>query len=188
MDGSVWGRAGHLATQLYVRFKRGVDLPTWGAEHHGQLRYNPATDRMALAGPSDWEDLGFLSDLDSLTDLVLDGTLETSGTNPTIAVESAAGTGGSVGAVVNFGNDIAGRVTITSGSGSVGTGSLCQITFASARPDIDYSVQLTAATSQAAVLRYYVTDRQTTSFDIGVATAPGTGETLSFAYLVIEDA
>jgi hypothetical protein len=51
----------------YIKLKRIASLPTWQAEFQGQVRYNEATDRLALAGPSAWDDITTLTDVSTPT-------------------------------------------------------------------------------------------------------------------------
>lgn len=58
----------------YIKLKRIVSLPTWQAEFQGQVRYNEATDRLALAGPASWADITTETDLSAQTHVLADIT------------------------------------------------------------------------------------------------------------------
>lgn len=174
----------------YIKFDRMKDVPTVVATMWGQVRWKPGdgsttADRLVLIGKNASGTVGEIELLNP-RDAILQNTLEASGDNPTVTALAAAGDTAT--ASVVFGNDIAGRVSVTTGGSGIATGAVLQVNFAANRPDTDYSVQVTPASSQAAPLGWYVTDRQVGSFDIAVTTAPGSGHVLTFAYLVIEDA
>jgi hypothetical protein len=108
---------------------------------------------------------------------------------PSVAIPAsspAAGTGGSVGASINRGNDLAGEIQVITGSSGTTTGTLVDVSFAAAKPDSDYLVFLTPNSINASDLNLSITSRSSTGFSIRANTAPGTGETLNIQYLVIE--
>ena len=189
----------------YIKLDRVNESPTVQDSMWGQIRWKvgdgaTVQDRVVFIGKDESGDIieyefATVPDVDAIsdavsavtTDAVLGDSLSTSGPPPSTSVGAAAGTGGSVGSVIDFGNSISGRVVVTAGTSALTTGVLATITFSSAKPDTNYSVQLTAMSSVAAGSGYYVTGRTTTKFEIGVTVAPGSGDTLSFSYLVIED-
>jgi hypothetical protein len=116
------------------------------------------------------------------------GHLKHKSSAPSIAVGVALGTGGSVGAVVNFGSDQAGRVTLTAGTTSLTTGTAATVTFATARPNTSFSVILTpsSATAGANAVGVYGVPASTTTFDIRFAAAPGSGNTFTYCYWIVE--
>lgn len=170
----------------WIKFKRINSLPTWQDSHFGQVRYDPSSSHLAFGTSTAWDYILLDSDVDDLTDLVLNNTLESSGTNPTVA--RGAGAGATATATVNFGNDVSGEVEITCTGGGYAAGQQIVVTFAAARPDTSYSVQLTAGSAAAAPLGIYYTARSTTTFAIATTVAPALNDVLRFSYLVIEDA
>lgn len=118
--------------------------------------------------------------------LRLRAALRTSGSAPSVAPGSAAGTGATA-SLRSGSNDHSGQVQVVTGSSGTSTGTIVTVTFAQARPSSSYDVWLqpTSAAAQAlGVAR--VTGRSAASFDVAVATAPGTGQTLQWSYLVVE--
>jgi hypothetical protein len=99
----------------------------------------------------------------------------------------ALGTGGSVDATI-LGTDQAGSINLVAGTTSLTTGTAATITFATARPDTNYSIGLTArgATAGANAVGVYVVAVNTTTWDIRFAAAPGSGNTLPYFYRIDE--
>jgi hypothetical protein len=106
---------------------------------------------------------------------------------PSIAVGAALGTGGSVAATIS-GSDQAGTINLTAGTSSLGTGTAATITFATARASANYAIVLTprSATAGANAVGYYAVANGTTTWDIRFATAPTSGNTLNYFYVVVE--
>jgi hypothetical protein len=155
------------------------------------------TGNVAVTAPSGISSGGYLSTSgnanlgtasDDITTII--GHLVLSGnSSPTVAIPAsspAAGTGGSVGASLNRGNDLAGEIQVTTGASGTTTGTLVEVTFAAAKPDSDFLVFLTPNSINAADLNPSITSRSSTGFSIRANAAPGTGETLQIQYLVIE--
>lgn len=113
-------------------------------------------------------------------DLNVGGHFIPSGTTPT-ATRGPAASGGSV---TITGNDIAGTITITTGSGAVQTGEMANITFHSPYTGTP-KVQLTPVNIAAAGLNYYAA-RSTTFFTLNTITMPAAGTAYSFDYLVTQ--
>lgn len=124
----------------------------------------------------------------SATDITqLHGHLKHKSAAPSIAVGVALGTGGSVGVAID-GSDQAGTVTLTAGTTSLTTGTATTITFATARPNTNYSVWLapagTAAGTNAVQFRRGTTG--TTTWTISFAVAPTSGAVYVYDYGIIE--
>ena len=102
----------------------------------------------------------------------------------TVSAGTAAGTGATASA--ERGGLNAFEMRIVTGSSGTGTGTLASVTFVSSRPSSDYLVWLQPHSINASDLNLSVTSRSTTGFDIRANVAPGTGETLNIACLVIE--
>lgn len=77
------------------------------------------------------------------------GHIETGGSPPTIVANAAAGSGAT--AAVVLGNDTAGLIRVTAGTGPT-TGNICTITNFVVRADANYIVILTPADDNAAAL------------------------------------
>ena len=108
------------------------------------------------------------------------GHLVPSGPEP--AAVTSVGAGG--GSVVIDGNDTAGTIVITTGSGAQLAGEMAIITFKS-RFAATPKVQLTALDGGAAGLRFYAT-RSAGFFTINSITAPTAGGTYSFDYFITQ--
>ncbi len=120
----------------------------------------------------------------STVKLTVTGHIVSGGSTPSIAAGAGAGTGPTVSVA---GTDIAGVITVTTGTGPA-TGKLAGITFASAFTAAP-NVVLTPANANAAGLQAYV-DSATTSttvFDLDAATtAPTASTTYKWYYHVIQ--
>ncbi|HIA91981.1 TPA: hypothetical protein EYO12_02585 [Candidatus Saccharibacteria bacterium] len=103
--------------------------------------------------------------------------------NATLVVVSTGSAAGSGGTTSASGNDIAGTVTINTGSATT-AGVLANIGFQQAYGSTP-SVVITPVTSAAALTEYFVT-RTTTGFTIQTNIAPPIGSTLQFDYHIIE--
>lgn len=115
------------------------------------------------------------------TTLTLDGHVITAGTAPTIAAGAAACTTPTVSV---SGNDTAGQITITTGTGCGATGLLATVTFHGAYGAAPH-VQLTPRSAQAAGLLVYQT-ATTTQFTLNCSTAPSDTTTYVFDYLTVQ--
>lgn len=93
-------------------------------------------------------------------------------------------TGASGGTVTISGNDTAGTITITIGSGQIVAGELAIITFQKAFATTP-KVQLTPINPASSALNYYAT-RSASFFTVDTATAPTTGASYVFDYLVTQ--
>lgn len=102
----------------------------------------------------------------------------------TVAVGAAAGNGATSASVV--GNDTAGYVTIVT-AGTTATGTMATVTFANAYGATPKAVILTPrANVNGATLQYYAGSVGTTTFTIDTGTAPLTGNTFIFSYMVMQ--
>lgn len=116
--------------------------------------------------------------------LTVDGHLVTGGSTPTIAAGAAACTTPTVSI---SGNDTSGIITINTGTGCTGGGTLATITFASpfgAAP----TVVLTPGSPISQTLGAYVDDStiSTTSFDLGTNATPLSSQTFKWNYFVVQ--
>jgi hypothetical protein len=114
------------------------------------------------------------------------GTFGVGGSAFTVTIGSAAGTGGSAAATRILGADNAGEVQIVTGTTGVTTGTILQVNFANAMPDTNYIVLLTPSSTNAGLINASVSTRSTGNFLIRANTAPGTGQTLMFGFLVVQ--
>lgn len=121
-----------------------------------------------------------LSSINLSSNLVFGGHIVPSGTAP--AARASSGAAG--GSVVITGNDTAGTITITTGSGGLTAGELAVITFKTAFGATP-KVQLTPLNAAAANLNYFAT-HTATFFTINSTTAPAAGTTYIFDYLVTQ--
>ena len=169
----------------YIKLDRLRDVPTLNDSMWGQIRWKPGPpDSLVMIGKDKdgaIAEVPLISGIDS----TLQGSLNTSGSNPT--VDEGANAGSTAAAVFDFGNDISGVVTVTCNGASIAAGRQIEVTFATARASTDFAVHLTPLSSQAADLSYYVTARTVNGFAIATVGAPAAGEVLRFAYLVIGD-
>jgi hypothetical protein len=109
-------------------------------------------------------------------------TNNVSGTT-TITAEAAACTS----PTVNLsGNDTAGTVTITTGTGCALTGKLATITFADAYGTNNPRVLLTAANANGSLLVFFSGDRNTTFFTIDTSTTPTDSTSYVYNYIVVQ--
>jgi hypothetical protein len=99
------------------------------------------------------------------------------------AASAGAAAGSSPTGISVAGGDLGGTVNITTGTGP-STGSLVTVTFAQAFA-ASPRIVVTPSNSASAVLQPYIAARSTTSFTIGVATAPSASAGLGFHYTVI---
>jgi hypothetical protein len=115
-------------------------------------------------------------------DITIAGHIITDGTVPTATVDPAAGTGAT--ATID-GNDQAGTVTITTGSGAV-AGDLATLTYKTPYSDIP-NVFITAANAAAAAEdRHSFVTQTSTDFRISNTTALPPGTILKFYYWVVK--
>lgn len=121
-----------------------------------------------------------ISNINVSSDITFEGHLIPSGASPS-SRPSVAASGGSV---TVSGNDTAGTITITVGSGSVLAGEMAIITFNKAFARTP-KVQLTPINSAASGIRYFAT-RSATFFTIETSTAPSNGTSYVFDYLVTQ--
>lgn len=111
-----------------------------------------------------------------------DGHVVTGGTaTPTSAVKAAAGAGAT--ATVT-GNDMAGQVTLTTGTAPT-PGAMLDITFANAWAATPKSVIFTAESGAGALLAPYTAGRSSTVFTLGLGAAPAASTTYTFNYQVL---
>ena len=104
---------------------------------------------------------------------------------PTGAVPAVTAGRAAIGGSVQIsGNDTAGTVTISTGSGSALAGELATITFHKAFATTP-KVQLTAINAESANLRFYAA-RSVGFFTIDTATPPAQGASYTFDYLVTQ--
>jgi hypothetical protein len=117
-------------------------------------------------------------------DLTITGHIVTDGATPTLNAGSAAC---STPTVSVAGTDIAGTVTITTGTSCSTTGVLANLVFDTAY-NVAPTVTLTAANANAAGLKTYVDDAtvSTTDADINTATVPADSTTYIWNYHIIE--
>jgi len=115
------------------------------------------------------------------TELTVEGHIITGGTTPSIAAGSAACTTPSVSIV---GNDTAGQISVTTGTGCAGAGVLATLTFHSAYSAVPHA-QITPKNAVAAALLPYQSST-TTVLTLGVANAPANSTTYLFDYLVTQ--
>lgn len=108
------------------------------------------------------------------------------GLMPAVSLGSAAGSGGTPSAsIIRGGSDTAGTIRIATGTGGVGTGVICTVTFQQARSSTEYAVLVTGQ-STASGIGLYVGGISTGGFDIRCANAPGINATVDIAFLVID--
>jgi hypothetical protein len=117
----------------------------------------------------------------------LRGHVKHRGTAPSIAVGAALGTGGSVGASIS-GTAQVGELFVTAGTTSLVAGTAATITFPSARPDTNYSVQITprASTPGANAVGAYATRNTVNDWLLRFASAPSSGLQYAYAFVVME--
>ena len=111
--------------------------------------------------------------------------LRTSGTAPTLAVQTAAG---ATAAISNqAGNGISGFFRLTPNGAGIAAGTVLRFTFANARPDTNYTLILTPHSNAARTLGGVIgpTNRTTTTVDIDTRTALTAGSAYDFGYLIV---
>jgi len=108
-------------------------------------------------------------------------TANASGTT-TIAAGAAACTTPTVSVA---GNDTAGTITITTGTGCAATGVLGTVTFATAY-GVAPRVVISADNADATNLKYYTSGRTTASFDLSTNNAPTDATTYTYNYQVLQ--
>jgi hypothetical protein len=115
------------------------------------------------------------------------GHVKFKGSAPSIAVGAALGTGGSVGASIT-GVGQTGELVLTAGTTSLGTGTAATITFATARPDTNYSISLDprASNSGANAVGAYATRNTVNDWLVRFAAAPLSGLQYAYNYTIIE--
>jgi hypothetical protein len=109
------------------------------------------------------------------------GHIFSGGATPTATVATAAGTGATV---TISGTDTAGTVTLVTGTGPT-TGTQVNVTFAAAYAATPKAVRFTPESGAAALLNPYTSGKSATVINLGLATAPAAGATLTFNYEVI---
>lgn len=112
---------------------------------------------------------------------LFDGHIVPSGTAPTVAAQAAAGT--SATATV-AGKDTAGAITLTAGSASTAIGNQVVVTFNKAFA-VAPVVVLAPTTAALAALHPYVAAATTTTFTVGLGTAPTAATAYVINYAVI---
>jgi hypothetical protein len=112
---------------------------------------------------------------------LLGGHVVPTGTAPTAAVQAAAGTSATA---TIAGRDTAGVITLTAGSASTATGNQVVVTFNKAYP-VAPVVVLESGNAALAALHPYVAATTTTSFTVGLGSAPATGTAYAISYVVI---
>lgn len=115
------------------------------------------------------------------TMLTVDGHIVTGGATPGIAAGAAAC---STPTVSVAGNDTAGQISVTTGTGCAGAGALANLTFSSAY-DAAPRVQITPGSAAAAALLPYQTST-VTGLTLGTANGPADSTTYLFDYLVTQ--
>jgi hypothetical protein len=119
---------------------------------------------------------------DSQSDLTtITGKLATAGNAPGVAVGAAAGTGASVGTIT--GNDVSGRVVLNTGT-SPTTGTLCTVTFDTARGAAPNAVMVSQQSAAGGVVDLYATSITSSSFVIGCGDAPAGSSTITVGWFV----
>lgn len=143
------------------------------------------TDYLPVASPTA---TGTIQWGQSATDIIrLQGHMKHAGTVSSITVGAALGTGGSVGATI-AGTGHAGELQLTAGTTSLATGTAATITFATARPDTNYVVQLTPRGLNAGInaVGAYATRNTTSDWLLRFAVAPTSGTVYSYTFFVFE--
>lgn len=109
------------------------------------------------------------------------------GAAPSIAVGVALGTGGSVSATI-AGTDQVGDITLVAGASGTTTGTACTVTFAAARPDTNYGVQISPENANAGVNGVLVRapTGTTTTWTLAFNVAPIAGNTQRYHYQLRE--
>jgi hypothetical protein len=117
----------------------------------------------------------------SVVDLSISGHLITTGSAPTVASSSAAGTGATV---MVTGDDTAGTITVTTGS-NPSAGSMANVSFTKAYAALPH-VLLTPNDSKSAPLIVYPDQQTTTGFSLSLTTTPAANTSYTFEYFVVE--
>jgi hypothetical protein len=120
-----------------------------------------------------------------VVNIEIEGHLTTSSSAPAPTLNTAdphIGSGGTCATVQ--GNDVAGRITITAGSGAA-AGKLCAYDFDSSFASNPHMV-ISGTDQASAGLMPYATATSASSFDFGVAGVPTSGQSYSFEYLVVQ--
>lgn len=107
---------------------------------------------------------------------------------PSISVGAALGSGGSVAASILFGTDQYGKLRLTAGTTGLGTGTAATVTFATARPDANYTVHLEPASSNARInaVQKGPSSLATGSWLVTFTVAPSSGLTYDYFYAIKE--
>jgi hypothetical protein len=113
--------------------------------------------------------------------LTVNGHIITGGSTPNPTAAVAAGSGATVGVV---GNDDAGTITITTGTGAT-AGTLADIGFAASYSGIPHVV-LTPVGGISAGLQYNVVSQTTNGFSVGSNNAPADSTTYTYNYQVLQ--
>lgn len=106
---------------------------------------------------------------------------------PSPAAGVALGTGGSVGVTVS-GSDQSGTITLTAGTTSLTTGIATTVTFATARPNTQFSVVVTplGINAGANAVQYRSNNAGTATWTISFGVAPTSGTVYSYHYQIKE--
>lgn len=104
------------------------------------------------------------------------------GRTPTVTVGAGLGASATVNNVI--GAEGAGLVTVAA-SGTTATGDIFTVTFATARANSDYIIQLTPAGSGTAGLQLYISARTATLFTVAARNAPVSGVTYTVYWAVL---
>ncbi|HUB93624.1 MAG TPA: choice-of-anchor R domain-containing protein [Verrucomicrobiae bacterium] len=117
-------------------------------------------------------------------DITVDGHIITGGGAPPIAAGAAACTGPTVSVT---GDDTAGTIIVTTGTGCSGAGAMATVTFANAFANVPH-VTLTPGTASTAALQSYVDvpTLSTSSFSLKVGVAPANSTTYYWEYWVAQ--
>ncbi|OJU87984.1 hypothetical protein BGO17_03285 [Candidatus Saccharibacteria bacterium 49-20] len=113
--------------------------------------------------------------------IVVNGHIITGGGAPNYSIGAAAGAGANVQV---DGNDTAGTITVTTGSG-VSTGSLADLVF-SRTYGKSPRVLITAQNDSSANARIYPSDKTTTGFSLGTSQALAPNTTYVFDYFIVQ--
>lgn len=123
----------------------------------------------------------------TVANLVLSGHFITGGGTPAGVASSNLGVGGSPGPGCSItGTDTIGKITITTGAGSISAGNECTVTLNSAFSGSTPHVLLTPTNSAEAQLQPYANMTGVSTFDLGVATAPVASSSYSFEYFIAQ--
>lgn len=142
------------------------------ADKKGTLRWDSVLDRLSV-GTDDWRTIPVDGD-----------AIRTRGSAPTVTTLTAAGTTAAI-TTETYSTDMAGRVELTPGGTGITSGPGLHIAFARALADANFTVLLTAGTSQAAAKHWHTSNRTASGFDVSCVDAMVSAEVYGFHYLVI---